>query len=101
MTEKADVSKRFAEQEVEVLDNQKGKTTVSAWKEQLSTAARRMSGETGQEMLKGKFPSIEQDKYYPPDLLMNIVNDIFKRSKTREKMNSWFIEDDDGNISLT
>ena len=32
---------------------------------------------------------------------MNIINDIFKRSKTRDKMNNWFIEDSDGNISLS
>ena len=33
--------------------------------------------------------------------IMNIINDVFKRSKTREKMNNWFIEDEDGNMSLT
>ena len=32
---------------------------------------------------------------------MNVINDVFKRSKTREKMNNWFIENDDGNLALS
>ncbi len=66
---KAEVVKWFAGQEIEVLEDQKGKTTISMWREQLFKAAGRMSGETGREMLKGKFPDIEQDTYYPCMLL--------------------------------
>ena len=35
MADKAEVIKWFAGREVEVLDDQKGRTTVSAWREQL------------------------------------------------------------------
>ena len=101
MADKAEVIKWFAGREVEVLDDQKGRTTVSAWREQLLNAAGRMSGATGRKMLQGEFPNIEENKHYAPDYLMNIINDIFKRSKTRDKMNNWFIEDRDGNISLS
>ena len=101
MTDKADVAKWFAGREISVLDGQKGKTTVSAWREQLNEAAGRMSGDTGRKMLQGEFPNIEEGKHYAPDFLMNIINDIFKRSKTRDKMHSWFLEDDNGLISLT
>ena len=101
MADKAEVIKWFAGREVEVLDDQKGRTTVSAWREQLLNAAGRMSGATGRKMLQGEFPNVEEGKHYAPDYLMNIINDIFKRSKTRDKMNNWFIEDDDGNISLS
>ena len=93
--------KWFAGREIEVLDDQKGRTTVSAWREQLLNAAARMCGATGRKMLHGEFPKIEADEYYTPGHIMNIINDVFKRSKTREKMNNWFIEDDDGNMSLT
>ena len=101
MADKAEVMKWFAGREVEVLDDQKGRTTVSAWREQLLNAAARMCGATGRKMLHGEFPKIEADEYYTPRHIMNIINDVFKRSKTREKMNNWFIEDDDGNMSLT
>ena len=93
MADKAEVMKWFAGREVEVLDDQKGRTTVSAWREQLLNAAARMCGATGRKMLHGEFPKIEADEYYTPGHIMNIINDIFKRSKTREKMNNWFIED--------
>ena len=101
MSDKAEVIKWFAGRKVEVLDDQKGRTTVSAWREQLLNAAGRMSGATGRKMLQGEFPNVEEGKHYAPDYLMNIINDIFKRSKTRDKMNNWFIEDRDGNISLS
>ena len=59
MTDKAEVAKWFAGRVVEVLDDQKGRTTVSAWREQLLNAAGRMCGATGRKMLQGEFPSIE------------------------------------------
>ena len=101
MADKSEGIKWFAGRKVEVLDDQKGKTTVSAWREQLNKAAARMSGATGRKMLQGEFPNIEENKHYAPDYLMNIINDVFKRSKTRDKMNNWFSEDEDGNISLS
>ena len=101
MTDKAEVTKWFAGREIDVLDDQKGRTTVSAWREQLLNAAGRMCGATGRKMLQGEFPSIEENTYYTPEHLMNVINDVFKRSKTREKMNNWFIEDDDGNLALS
>ena len=61
MTDKAEVTKWFAGREVEVLDDQKGRTTVSAWREQLLNAAGRMCGATGRKMLQGEFPSIEEN----------------------------------------
>ena len=60
-----------------------------------------MCGATGRKMLQGEFPSIEENTYYAPEHLMNVINDVFKRSKTREKMNNWFIENDDGNLALS
>ena len=67
MTDKAEVAKWFAGRAIEVLDDQKGRTTVSAWREQLLNAAGRMSGATGQIILQGEFPSIEENTYYAPD----------------------------------
>ena len=86
MADKAEVMKWFAGREIEVLDDQKGRTTVSAWREQLLNAAARMCGATGRKMLHGEFPKIEADEYYTPGHIMNIINDVFKRSKTREKL---------------
>ena len=83
MADKAEVMKWFAGREIEVLDDQKGRTTVSAWREQLLNAAARMCGATGRKMLHGEFPKIEADEYYTPGHIMNIINDVFKRSKTR------------------
>ena len=54
MSDKAEVIKWFAGRKVEVLDDQKGRTTVSAWREQLLNAAGRMSGATGRKMLQGQ-----------------------------------------------
>ena len=74
MADKAEVMKWFAGREVQVLDDQKGRTTVSAWREQLLNAAARMCGATGRKMLHGEFPKIEADEYYTPGHIMNIMS---------------------------
>ena len=74
-----------------VLDDKRGAVTVTAWKEQLEEAAKRMAGPTGILLLRGQLPDLHRGVHYEESLLTDTLIDIFKRSR-RKMDNRWTTE---------
>ena len=74
-----------------VLDDKRGKITVTAWKEQLEEAAKKMAGKTGILLLRGQLPDLHRGEYYDESLLNDTIIDLFKRS-SRKLDDRWTAE---------
>ena len=74
-----------------VLDDKRGAVTVTAWKEQLEEAAKRMAGPTGILLLRGQLPDLRRGVHYEESLLTDTLIDMFKRS-SRKVDDSWTAE---------
>ena len=86
-----------------MLDDKRGKITVTAWKEQLEEAAKKMAGKTGFLLLRGQLPELHRGENYDESLLTDTLIDLFKRS-TRKLDDRWTAEgagEHEGCLELT